>query len=89
MMMNTSTVVLVTPLFVPVAMEMGINPVAIGVAICVAASAPFLTPVGSGTNTLIIKPGNLGFRDFFVPGIGLTVVTLIGSLLLIPVFWPL
>ena len=75
MMMNTSTVVLVTPLF--------------GVAICVAASAPFLTPVGSGTNTLIIKPGNLGFRDFFVPGIGLTVVTLIGSLLLIPVFWPL
>ncbi|MBO5503008.1 MAG: SLC13/DASS family transporter [Lachnospiraceae bacterium] len=89
MMMNTSTVVLVTPLFVPVAVTLGINPVAIGVAICVAASAPFLTPVGSGTNTLIIKPGNLGFRDFFVPGIGLSVVTLIGSLLLIPVFWPL
>lgn len=89
MMMNTSTVVLVTPLFVPVAVTLGINPVAIGVAICIAASAPFLTPVGSGTNTLIIKPGNLGFRDFFVPGIGLSVVTLIGSLVLIPVFWPL
>ena len=89
LMMNTSTVVLVTPLFVPVAVQLGINPVAIGVAICVAASAPFLTPVGSGTNTLIIKPGNLGFRDFFVPGIGLSVVTLVGSLALIPVFWPL
>ncbi len=89
MMMNTSTVVLVTPLFVPIAVELGINPVAIGVAICVAASAPFLTPVGSGTCTLIVKPGNLGFRDFFVPGIGLSIVTLIGSLILIPIFWPL
>lgn len=89
LMMNTSTVVLITPLFVPVAMSMGINPVAVGVAICVAASAPFLTPVGSGTNTLIIKPGNLGFRDFFVPGIGLSAVILIGSLVLIPIFWAL
>ena len=89
MMMNTSTVLLVTPLFVPIAVSLGINPVAIGVAICVAASAPFLTPVGSGTNTLIIKPGNLGFRDFFVPGIGLTVVVIAGSMFLIPVFWPL
>lgn len=89
MMMNTSTVVLVTPLFIPIAVTMGINPVAIGVAICVAASAPFLTPVGSGTNTLIIKPGNLGFRDFFVPGIGLSIVMLIGSMILIPIFWPL
>ena len=76
-------------LFVTNKFPLGLNPVAIGVAICVAASAPFLTPVGSGTNTLIIKPGNLGFRDFFVPGIGLTLVTLIGSLILIPIFWPL
>lgn len=89
MMMNTSTVVLITPLFVPVGITLGINPVAIGVAICVAASAPFLTPVGSGTNTLIIRPGNLQFRDFFVPGLGLSVVILLGSLFLIPIFWPL
>ena len=89
MMMNTSTVLLVTPLFIPIAVSLSVNPVAVGIAICVAASAPFLTPVGSGTNTLIIKPGNLTFRDFFVPGIGLSVVVLIGSMLLIPVFWPL
>ena len=89
MMMNTSTVLLVTPLFVPLAQAMGINPVAIGVAICVAASAPFLTPVGSGTNTLVIKPGNLGFRDFFVPGIGLSILTLLVCMIFIPIFWPL
>ncbi|MER3114051.1 SLC13 family permease [Bacillus altitudinis] len=89
LMMNTSTVLLVTPLFIPIAVTLGINPVAVGVAICVAASAPFLTPVGSGTNTLIIKPGNLTFRDFFVPGIGVTAVVIIGSMVFIPIFWPL
>lgn len=89
MMMNTSTVVLVTPLLIPIAVSLGINPVAVGVAICVAASAPFLTPVGSGTNTLVIKPGNLGFRDFFVPGVGLSLVILVVSMIFIPMFWPL
>ncbi|MCF3942658.1 SLC13 family permease [Oceanobacillus alkalisoli] len=89
MMMNTSTVLLVTPLFIPIALTLNVNPVAIGVAICVAASSPFLTPVGSGTNTLIIKPGNLSFRDFFVPGIGLSAVILISCMILIPIFWPL
>ncbi|WP_462421268.1 SLC13 family permease [Salinicoccus sp. Marseille-QA3877] len=89
MMMNTSTVVLLTPLFIPIAVTLDINPVAIGVAICVAASAPFLTPVGSGTNTLVIQPGNLGFKEFFIPGIGLSVVVLVGSMILIPIFWPL
>lgn len=89
MMMNTSTVVLLTPLFIPIAVTLDINPVAVGVAICVAASAPFLTPVGSGTNTLVIQPGNLGFKEFFVPGIGLSAVVLIGAMIFIPIFWPL
>lgn len=89
MMMNTATVLLVTPLFIPIAISINVNPVAIGVAICVAASAPFLTPVGSGTNTLIIKPGNLKFRDFFIPGVGLSTVVIIASMALIPIFWPL
>ena len=88
-MTNTSTVLLVTPIFVPMAVDLGINPVTIGVAICVAASSPFLTPVGSTTNTLIITPGNITTKDFFVPGIGLTVITLLVCMALIPVFWPL
>lgn len=89
MMMNTSTVLLVTPLFVPLAQALNINPVAIGVAICVAASSPFLTPVGSGTNTLVIAPGHLGFKDFFNPGIALSGIILLVCTILIPVFWAL
>ncbi len=86
---NTSTVLLVTPIFVPMAVSLGINPVATGVAIMVAASSPFLTPVGSTTNTLIIGPGNITTRDFFVPGIGLTILSLIVCMIFIPLFWPL
>lgn len=88
-MMNTSTVLVVTPLFIPIAQAIGMNPVAVGVAICVAASAPFLTPVGSPTNTMVVKPGNLEFMDFFVPGAGLSILTIAISMVCIPIFWPL
>ena len=88
-MMNTSCATLVTPLFIPVAQAFGMNTAAVAVAICVAASSPFLTPVGSGTNTLIVRPGNLKFMDFFRPGLGLSVVILVVSMIFIPVFWPL
>ncbi len=88
-MMNTSCALLVTPLFIPVVQAFGMNTTAAAVAICVAASSPFLTPVGSGTNTLIVRPGNLKFMDFFRPGLGLSIVILIVSLIFIPIFWPL
>lgn len=88
-MMNTSTALLVTPLFIPVAMALNMNLTAVGIAICVAASCPFLTPVGSGTNTLVVRPGNLNFMDFFKPGLGMTVVVTIVSMIFIPIFWPL
>lgn len=88
-MMNTSTALLVTPLFIPIAFALNINTSAVAVAICVAASSPFLTPVGSGTNTLVVRPGNLGFMDFFKPGLGMTVVATVVSMIFIPLFWPL
>lgn len=88
-MMNTSCALLVTPLFIPIVQAFGMNTMPVAVAICVAASAPFLSPVGSGTNTLIVRPGNLKFMDFFRPGLGLSVVILIVSMIFIPIFWPL
>lgn len=88
-MMNTTTALLVTPLFIPIATAMNMNTMAVAIAICVAASSPFLTPVGSGTNTLVVRPGNLGFMDFFKPGLGMTVVVTVVSMVFIPLFWPL
>ena len=88
-MMNTSCALLVTPLFIPIVQAFDMNTTAAAIAICVAASSPFLTPVGSGTNTLIVRPGNLKFMDFFRPGLGLSIVILIVSMIFIPIFWPL
>lgn len=87
--MNTTTAILLTPLFIPLAIGLGINPAAVGVGICVAASSPYLTPVGSGTNTLIVKPGNLKFMDFFRPGLGFSILTIVCCMIFIPLFWPL
>lgn len=89
LMLNTSTTLLLTPLFIPVAQAVDVNPVAIGIAICVAASSPFISPVGSGTNTLIVKPGGLKFMDFFRPGLGLSLVVFVVSMIAIPIGWPL
>ena len=88
-MMNTSCALLVTPLFIPIVQAFGMNTTAVAIGICVAASSPFLTPVGSGTNTLIVRPGNLKFMDFFRPGLGLSIVILVVSMIFIPIFWPL
>lgn len=88
-LMNTSTALLVTPLFIPLAQGIGMNTTAVGIAICIAASSPFLSPVGSGTNTLVIRPGNLKFMDFFRPGLGLAILIAIISLIVIPIAWPL
>ncbi|MGF0039218.1 SLC13 family permease [Peptoniphilaceae bacterium SGI.131] len=88
-MMNTTTALLVTPIFLPIAINYGMNTEAVAIAICIAASSPFLSPVGSGTNTLVVKPENLKFMDFFKPGISLTIVITVVSLIFIPIFFPL
>ena len=89
LMSNTGAAALLTPIFLPIGIQLGVNPLAIAAAIMVAASMPFLTPYGSGTNTLLIAPGNLTTRDFFVPGIGLTIVSIIGAMIFIPIAFPL
>lgn len=88
-MLNTSTALLLTPIFVPVAVSAGVDPIATAVAICIGASSPFLTPVGSGQNVLVVKPGQLRFMDFVRPGIGLTLVVSVTAMIFIPIFWPI
>ena len=86
---NTACVALLIPLFIPIAQNLGINPIPIGVAVCVGGSLPFLMPIGSGTNSTLVSPGGLTVRDFFVPGIGLTIISVIIALICIPLAWPL
>ena len=58
-------------------------------AVAVAASCAFLTPIGHKNNTLIMGPGGYRFIDYIKVGLPLTLVCLLVTLLLLPLVWPL
>ncbi|MCR9127257.1 MAG: SLC13 family permease [Rhodobacteraceae bacterium] len=86
---NNAVAVVVTPIAIGLAQAMGIDPRALVVAVMVAASASFATPIGYQTNMLVYGPGGYRFTDFMRAGIPLNLsVGLIASAL-IPLLWPL
>jgi anion transporter len=87
-MSNTASAALLCPIGLSIAKGIGANPQAVIMAICIAASCAFMTPVGTPPNTLVLGPGNYRFKDYFLPGLGLVIVCMILCLLIIPVRWP-
>ena len=86
---NNAVAVVVTPIAIGLAAALGVDPRPLVVAVMVAASAAFSTPIGYQTNMLVYGPGGYKFSDFLKVGIPLNLsVGLIASLL-IPVIWPL
>ena len=85
---NTATALLMAPLAIRLAQEMGLAPQPLAVAVVVAASAAFVTPVSTPVVTLVVTPGGYRFVDFVRVGLPLLLVTWIVSLLTIPVFFP-
>jgi di/tricarboxylate transporter len=83
----------VTVLMVPIAMntslDMGLSPYSLLMAIAIAASASFLSPVAHPANVLVLGPGGYRFTDYIKVGVPLTIVVLAIVLLVLPVFWPL
>ena len=67
--------------------QLGVDPKPFFVAIAVAASASFATPIGYQTNLLVQAIGNYKFRDCLKIGIPLNILVFIISVLLIPFFW--
>lgn len=81
------TAVIVGPIAVTAALETGVNPQAMGVAVAIACSAAFLTPIGHPVNVLMMGPGGYTFGDFFKVGLGMTVVGFVALLVGMVVFW--
>lgn len=87
-MSNQAAALVVLPLAVGTAQELGFDPRAFAVTVALAASCSFLTPL-EPASLLVFGPGRYRFRDFFVVGLPLTLLTLLVTLLLVPRIWPL
>ncbi len=86
---NNAVAVVMTPLAIGLAQALGVDPRPFVVAVMLAASASFATPIGYQTNTLVYGPGGYKFTDFMRVGVGMNLLVGIVGCLLIPLIWPL
>jgi di/tricarboxylate transporter len=86
---NTATAVLMAPVALAIAQDMGASPYPFAMTVALAASSAFMTPISSPVNTLVVGPGNYAFGDFVKIGVPFTVVVLLVSVLLVPLLLPL
>ena len=87
-MSNTASAALLCPIGISIAEQIGAQPHAVLMAIAVAASCAFATPVGTPPNTLVLGPGGYRFKDYVIAGTPLILVCLVVSLIIIPIVWP-
>ena len=86
---NTATTVLVAPIAMAAATNMGISPYPLLMTVAIAASTAFSTPVASPVNTLVLVPGGYKFNDFVKLGVPLQLLVMALTLLAVPVLFPL
>jgi di/tricarboxylate transporter len=86
---NTATTIVAAPIALSIANTIGVNPDPFLMAVAVAASCAFLTPIGHKNNTLILGPGGYSFGDYWRMGLPLEILILAVSIPAILVFWPL
>jgi len=88
MLSNNATAILLLPIAIATALELGVNPKPFVIAVCLGASACFASPIGYQTNLLVYGPGNYRFGDYLKLGIPLNLIVIVLGSLLIPIFWP-
>ncbi len=86
---NAAVAIVVTPIAISLAGTMGVDPRPFVVAVMLAASLSFATPIGYQTNTMVYAPGGYKFTDFLRLGLPLNIGLGLVASLLIPLFWPL
>ena len=85
---NTASAVLVAPIAIVAAESLGVSPYPFAVAVLIAASAAFVTPVSTPVVTLVVEPGRYQFMDFVKVGVPLLFLTWLTTLLVAPMIFP-
>jgi len=86
---NTATTIVAAPVGIQMAQTLEVSPDPFLMAVAVAASSAFLTPIGHKNNTLILGPGGYSFGDYWRMGLPLEIIVVAVSIPAILVFWPL
>lgn len=86
---NTATTIVAAPIAIQMAQSLNVSPDPFLMAVAVAASSAYLTPIGHKNNTLILGPGGYSFGDYWRMGLPLELLVVAVSIPAILVFWPL
>jgi di/tricarboxylate transporter len=86
---NTATALIVIPIGVAAATEMGVSPRPVLMSVAVAAAAAFLTPIATPTNLMVMEPGGYKFGDYWKLGLPLLIWFFLISTLYVPMVWSL
>ncbi|MDQ0326616.1 di/tricarboxylate transporter [Rhodopseudomonas julia] len=89
MVTNNAVAVVITPIAIGLAAQLGLDPRPFAVAVMFGASASFATPIGYQTNTLVYVAGGYRFTDFVKIGLPMNIIVGLASILTIPLIWPL
>jgi di/tricarboxylate transporter len=84
---NNAAAAIVFPIALSAAIQLGVDPKPFFIAICIAASASFSTPIGYQTNMIVQSIGNYKFNDFIKIGLPLNLLSFILSVIFIPMIW--
>jgi di/tricarboxylate transporter len=86
---NTATAVLMAPVALAIARDMGASPYPFAMIVALAASTAFMTPISSPVNTLVVGPGNYKFGDFVKIGVPFSLAVMVVCVILVPILLPL
>jgi len=84
---NTATALIIIPIAVAAALELGISPRPVMMSVCIAAAASFLTPVATPVNLMIMGPGGYKFGDYWKIGIVCMAWFFVMAVFFVPMIW--